>query len=71
MQGVSACFRRGVAVLAVVAMLVLPGAAFAEDLKAQPPIPAAPQAPTASKAPIGLARVVLMVIAARFGVPIR
>jgi len=62
MRRVSAWLHRGAAVLAVVVILLMPVTAIAEDLKMQPPIPAAPQAPTASKAPIGLARVVLMVI---------
>lgn len=67
MQRVSAWFHRGAAVLAVVAMLVLPATAFADDLKAQPPIPA----PTATKSPVGLAKAALIVLAARFGIAIR
>jgi hypothetical protein len=59
---------RGIAVLTLVAVLVAP-AASAEDMKIQPPIPAAS---TSAKVqpPIGLAKIAYLVLATRFGLPI-
>jgi hypothetical protein len=71
MRRVFPWLHRSAAVLAVVALVVVPVAALADDAKMQPPIPAAPPAPTAMKAPTGLARAALIVLGARFGIAIR
>ena len=58
---------RGTAALTLVAVLAVP-ASFAEDAKIQPPIPAAPTS-TKAQPPVGFAKIVYLVVAARFGLP--
>lgn len=70
MPSLSSTLRRGAAMLAVLAILLVPATAFAEDARMQPPIPRAATAPKAGPA-IGFAKVFILVLAAKLGAPIR
>jgi hypothetical protein len=59
--------RRGAAVLTLTTVLLAP-AVFADDLRMQPPIPAASTS-TKTQPVIGLAKIAYLVFAARFGLP--